>query len=79
MLQFFFDKGENSFQMGENVNIFYGHVIVTAIYAKFWFRRFRSGNFDMRDASHPEIPIVGNIDNSLKSSHRNFSTVSFAQ
>ena len=51
ILQFFFDKGENASQAAENVNNVYGPDAVTANHAQFWFRRFRSGNFDVKDAS----------------------------
>ncbi|CAK9819611.1 Histone-lysine N-methyltransferase SETMAR [Anthophora plagiata] len=48
ILQFFFDKGENASQAAENVNSVYGPDTVTANYAQFWFRRFRSGIFDVK-------------------------------
>ncbi|EFN76640.1 Histone-lysine N-methyltransferase SETMAR, partial [Harpegnathos saltator] len=62
ILQFFFDKGENASQAAENVNSVYGPDTVTANHAQFWFRRFRSGNFDVKDAPRTGRPIVENID-----------------
>ncbi|QQP37601.1 Histone-lysine N-methyltransferase SETMAR, partial [Caligus rogercresseyi] len=53
ILQYFFDKGKNASQTAENVNT--SHV-------QFWFRRFRSGNFDVKDAPRSGRPIVENIN-----------------
>ncbi|GFV68464.1 histone-lysine N-methyltransferase SETMAR [Trichonephila clavipes] len=61
-LQFFFDKGENASQVTEIANGFYGPDTVTANYVQFWFRRFRSGIFDVKDASRTGRPIVENVD-----------------
>ncbi|GFV69529.1 histone-lysine N-methyltransferase SETMAR [Trichonephila clavipes] len=56
ILQFFFDKGENASQAAEIVNGFYGADTVTANYVQFKFRRFRSGNFDVKDALRTGSP-----------------------
>ncbi|GFW11946.1 histonelysine Nmethyltransferase SETMARlike [Trichonephila clavipes] len=40
----------------------YGADSVTANYAQFWFRRFRSGIFDVKDAPRTGGPIVENVD-----------------
>ncbi|GFU34512.1 histone-lysine N-methyltransferase SETMAR [Trichonephila clavipes] len=50
ILQFFFDKDEIASQAAEIVNGVYGANTVTANYVHFWFRRFRSGIFDVKDA-----------------------------
>ncbi|GFV39865.1 histone-lysine N-methyltransferase SETMAR [Trichonephila clavipes] len=47
-LKFFFDKGENASQVAEIVNDIYGANTLTANYVQFWFRRFRSGIFDVK-------------------------------
>lgn len=62
ILEFFFDKGENASQAAENVNSVYGPDTVTANYAQFWFRRFRSGIFDVKDAPRTGRPVVENVD-----------------
>ena len=62
ILQFFFDKGENASQAAENVNSVYGPDTVTANHAQFWFRRFRSGNFDVKNAPRSGRPIIEKID-----------------
>jgi len=81
ILQFFFDKGENASQAAENVNSVYGPDTVTANHAQFWFRRFRSGNFDVKDAPRSGRPIVENGDKIMKivESDHHVSTVSIAQ
>ncbi|GFX99674.1 histone-lysine N-methyltransferase SETMAR [Trichonephila clavipes] len=61
ILQFFFDKGENANQVAEIVGGVYGIDTVTANYVQFWFRRFRSGIFDVKDAPRTGRPIVENV------------------
>ncbi|GFU79888.1 histone-lysine N-methyltransferase SETMAR [Trichonephila clavipes] len=61
-LQFFFDEGENGSQKAEIANGTYVVDTVTANYVQFWFRRFRSGIFDVKDAPRTGRPVVENID-----------------
>ncbi|GFW92268.1 histone-lysine N-methyltransferase SETMAR [Trichonephila clavipes] len=67
-LQFFFDKGENPRQVAEIVNGVYGADTVTTNYVQFWFGRFRSGIFDVKDAPHTGRLIVENVDKITKKS-----------
>ncbi|GFV65900.1 histone-lysine N-methyltransferase SETMAR [Trichonephila clavipes] len=62
ILQFFFDKGENASQVAEIVNVVYGADTVTVNCVQFWFRRFRSGIFDVKDVPHTGGSIVENVD-----------------
>ncbi|GFX28466.1 histone-lysine N-methyltransferase SETMAR [Trichonephila clavipes] len=62
ILQFFFDKGENASQAAEIVNGVYCVDTVTANYERFWFRRFRSGIFDVKDAPRTGRFVVENVD-----------------
>ncbi|GFX10298.1 histone-lysine N-methyltransferase SETMAR [Trichonephila clavipes] len=62
ILQFFFDKGENASQVAEIVNGAYGVDTVTANYVQFWFRRFRSGIFDVKEAPRTGKPVVKKVD-----------------
>ncbi|GFT30201.1 histone-lysine N-methyltransferase SETMAR [Trichonephila clavipes] len=62
ILQFFFDKGENTNQVAEIENGVYGVNTVTANYVQFWFRRFRSGIFDVKNAPRTGRPVVENVD-----------------
>ncbi|GFY10060.1 histone-lysine N-methyltransferase SETMAR [Trichonephila clavipes] len=59
---FFFDKGENASQLAEIVNGVYGADTITANYVQFWFRRFRSGTFDVKDAPRTGRPVVENVN-----------------
>ncbi|GFU56230.1 histone-lysine N-methyltransferase SETMAR [Trichonephila clavipes] len=52
ILQFFVDKGENASQAAEIVNGVYSADTVTGNYVQFWFRRFRSGIFDVNHHRH---------------------------
>ncbi|GFW49845.1 histone-lysine N-methyltransferase SETMAR [Trichonephila clavipes] len=61
-LQFFFDKGENASQVAEIANGVYGADTVTASYVQFWFRRFRLGIFDVKDAPRTGRSIDENAD-----------------
>ncbi|GFV84395.1 histone-lysine N-methyltransferase SETMAR [Trichonephila clavipes] len=61
ILQFFFYKGENASQVAEIVNGVYGTDTVTANYVQFWFHRFRSGLFDVKDAPRTGRLIVENL------------------
>ncbi|GFT88857.1 histone-lysine N-methyltransferase SETMAR [Trichonephila clavipes] len=62
ILQFSFDKDENASQAAEIVNGVYGADIVTANYMQFWFHRFCSGIFDVKDAPRTDRPVVENVD-----------------
>ncbi|GFY18685.1 histone-lysine N-methyltransferase SETMAR [Trichonephila clavipes] len=53
---------ENASQEAEIANGDYGAKTVTAYYVQFWFRRFRSGIFDVKDATHTGRPVVEKVD-----------------
>ncbi|GFU53802.1 histone-lysine N-methyltransferase SETMAR [Trichonephila clavipes] len=55
-------SGENASQVAEIVNGVFGTDAVTANYVQFWFRRFRSGIFDVKDAPRTGKPVVKNVD-----------------
>ncbi|GFW56715.1 histone-lysine N-methyltransferase SETMAR [Trichonephila clavipes] len=48
--------------MAEIGNGVYGADTVTANYVQFWFRRFCSGIFDVKDAPRTDRPVVENVD-----------------
>ncbi|GFT42572.1 histone-lysine N-methyltransferase SETMAR [Trichonephila clavipes] len=48
--------------MAEIANGVYGPETVTANYVQFWFRRFRSGIFDVKDAPRTGRRVVENAD-----------------
>lgn len=74
LTSFYFDKGKNASQVVENLNSVYGPDIGTVNHAEFWFRRFRSGNFDIKDAPRTRRPIMENVE-----SDRHVITISIAQ
>ncbi|GFU19224.1 histone-lysine N-methyltransferase SETMAR [Trichonephila clavipes] len=62
ILQFFFDKGENSSQVTEIVKGVYGADTVTANYMQLWVRRFRSDIFDVKDVLRSVRTVVEDAD-----------------
>ncbi|GFX22647.1 mariner Mos1 transposase [Trichonephila clavipes] len=59
-------ESENASQAAEIVNSAYGADTVTANYVQFWFRRFRSGIFNVKDAPRTGRPVVENVDKITK-------------
>ncbi|GFV85911.1 histone-lysine N-methyltransferase SETMAR [Trichonephila clavipes] len=55
-------QGKNASQAAEILHGVYGAGTVTANYGQFWFRRFCSGIFDVKDAPRTDRPIVENVD-----------------
>ncbi|GFW44093.1 histone-lysine N-methyltransferase SETMAR [Trichonephila clavipes] len=56
------DTSENASPVAQIANGVYGADTVTANYVQFWFRRFSSGIFDVKDAPHTGRPVVENVD-----------------
>ncbi|GFU90167.1 histone-lysine N-methyltransferase SETMAR [Trichonephila clavipes] len=54
--------GENAIQVADIVNGVYGADTVAANYMQFWFRRFRSGIFNVKDAPCTGRRVVENVD-----------------
>ncbi|GFV45965.1 histone-lysine N-methyltransferase SETMAR [Trichonephila clavipes] len=61
ILKFLFDKGENASQETEIMNGAYNADTVTANYVQFWFCLFRSGIFDIKDASYTGRSVDENV------------------
>ncbi|GFW36285.1 integrase catalytic domain-containing protein [Trichonephila clavipes] len=53
---------EDASKVAEIAKGVYGPNTVTATYVQFWFRRFRSGIFDVKDAPRTGRPVVKNVD-----------------
>lgn len=62
ILQFYYDKGENATQSCKKICAVYGQGTLSEATAKRWFSRFRSGNFDIKDAPRPGRPITQKVD-----------------
>ncbi|GFX06511.1 histone-lysine N-methyltransferase SETMAR [Trichonephila clavipes] len=54
--------GKKGSQKAEIVNGVYGADTVTGNWVQFWFRRFHSGIFDVKDASRTGKTVVENAD-----------------
>ncbi|GFU43858.1 histone-lysine N-methyltransferase SETMAR [Trichonephila clavipes] len=78
---FFTDLTENASQATGIVNDVYGADTITSNYMQFWFRRFRSGIFDFKNAPHTGRPVVENFDKitEIIELDRHFSSLSIAQ
>ncbi|GFV73860.1 histone-lysine N-methyltransferase SETMAR [Trichonephila clavipes] len=78
---FFFDKDEHASQVVEIANGVYGADTVIANYVQFWFHRFRSGIFYVKDAPRIGRPVVENVDKITEviEVDRHVSSRSFAQ
>ncbi|GFW43130.1 histone-lysine N-methyltransferase SETMAR [Trichonephila clavipes] len=55
-------QGENASQVAEIVNGVFSADTLTANYVQFWFRRFLSGIFDVKDAPRTGRPLIENVD-----------------
>ncbi|GFV56964.1 histone-lysine N-methyltransferase SETMAR [Trichonephila clavipes] len=55
-------EGDNASQVAEIANGAYRFDTLTSNYVHFWFRRFRSGIFDAKDALHTSSPVIENVD-----------------
>ncbi|GFX80194.1 histone-lysine N-methyltransferase SETMAR [Trichonephila clavipes] len=81
MILFVFDKNKNQSQSAEIGNSVYGVDTVLANYVQFWFRRFRTSIFDVKDAPRFGRPVVENVDKitEIIEIDRHFSSRSNAQ
>ncbi|GFS54346.1 histone-lysine N-methyltransferase SETMAR [Trichonephila clavipes] len=59
-------SGKNASQVAEIVYIVYGINTITTSDVQFWFRRFRSGIFDVKDAPRTGRPTFENVDKIIK-------------
>lgn len=62
ILLFYYKKGKTAAQAKEKICRVYGEDALTRQTAANWFRRFRDGNFDVKDAFRSGRPIVKNVD-----------------
>ncbi|EFN69608.1 hypothetical protein EAG_10774, partial [Camponotus floridanus] len=49
ILKFYFKKGKNATQAAKKICDVYGHDAVSIRVAQIWFKRFQSGNFNVKD------------------------------
>jgi len=59
ILKFYYKKEKNATQVAKKICNVYGHDTVSARVTQSWFKRFLSGNFNVKDAPHSGRPITG--------------------
>ena len=62
ILKFYYKKGKNACKPRKNICDVYGPSAVSVRVAQIWFKRFQSGNFDVKDARRSSRPITDKMD-----------------
>ncbi|KAJ0174407.1 hypothetical protein K1T71_009515 [Dendrolimus kikuchii] len=62
ILKFYYKKGENATQAAKKICDVYGFNAVSVRVAQIWFKRFQSGNFDIKNARRSGRPVTDKID-----------------
>ena len=62
ILKFYYKKGKNATQAAKKICDVYGPSAVSVRVAQIWFKRFQSGNFDVKDARRSGRPITDKMD-----------------
>ncbi|KAJ0180769.1 hypothetical protein K1T71_004173 [Dendrolimus kikuchii] len=62
ILKFYYRKGKNATQAAKKICDVYGPNAVSVRVAQIWFKRFQSGNFDIKDARRSGRPVTDKID-----------------
>ncbi|KAJ0178875.1 hypothetical protein K1T71_005650 [Dendrolimus kikuchii] len=60
--EFYYKKGINATQAAKKICDVYGPNAVSVRVAQIWFKRFQSGNFDIKNARHSGRPVTVKID-----------------
>lgn len=62
IMLYYYRKGKNASQTCEKIRAVYGTDAVDDSTCRKWFRKFREGNFDVKDASRAGRPITADVD-----------------
>jgi len=62
ILKFYYKKGKNAKQTAKKICDVYGHDALSVRVAQSWFKRFQSGNFDVKDAPRSGRPITKKVN-----------------
>ncbi|CAK9826519.1 Histone-lysine N-methyltransferase SETMAR [Anthophora retusa] len=62
ILLFYYRKGKNAVQARKKLADVYGEDVLTVRQCQNWFAKFRSGNFDVEDASRSGRPVEADKD-----------------
>lgn len=81
ILQYHFDQGDNASQSCEKICAIYDEGTLSKSTARYWFARFRSGNFEVKDEPRSGRPHVENFEEIFKKIHedRHISTRDIAE
>ncbi|CAK9806173.1 Mariner Mos1 transposase [Anthophora plagiata] len=81
IMLFYFRKGKNALQTREKICAVYGTDAVDDSTCRKWFRKFKQGNFNLKDALHVGRPVTTNIDQmkTLIDNNRHATTYDIAQ
>ena len=81
VLLFYFRKGKNAVQARRKLCEVYGEDVLTERQCQNWFKKFRSGNFDVEDSSRSGRPVEADEDiiKALIDSNRRITTREIAQ
>jgi len=66
LFEFYYKKGKTATQAAKKICDVYGHDAVCV--AQSWFKRFQSGNFNVKDALHSGRLITGKVDKIIEKS-----------
>ncbi|KAJ0177787.1 hypothetical protein K1T71_006660 [Dendrolimus kikuchii] len=62
ILKFYYKRGKNATQAAKKICDVYGPNAVSVRLAQIWFKRFQSGNFDIKNARRSGRPVTDKID-----------------
>ena len=62
ILLFYYEKGKNAVQARRKLCDVYGEDVLTERQYQKWFAKFRSGNFDLKDAPRPRRLLEADLD-----------------
>jgi len=62
ILKFYYKKGKNTTKAAKKICDVYGYDAVSVRVAQSWFKRFQSGNFDVKDVLCFGRPITRKVD-----------------
>lgn len=81
IMLFYFRKGKKASQTCEKICAVYGPDAVVDSTCRKWFRRFRKGNVDVKDASRAGRPVTTDVDKikAMADSDRHLTTHEIGQ
>jgi len=65
ILKFYYKKGKHAIQATKKICDVYGHGTVSVRMVQSWFKRFQSGNFDVKNtlrSGRPTGKVIGKVD-----------------